>query len=224
MAVLLGDPRSAWTGMASCELPRVALGDSRTGLKSLTLALKELLPMRLRFHDRSTESSLRRILAAGALLASFLLPMAAFAGALPTPSFIPKREARAVHKQIEGLEMAWRQAQVDNNVAVIDQLLADDYVGISANGTIETKSQAIAQRKAGTIRITQLDLDDLKVRLYGDTAVVTSKADLQGVNGQSDISGQYRYTRVYNRRLGQWKIVSFEASRIHDADARSKNH
>jgi len=145
--------------------------------------------------------------------------------ALPTAGHaLPKHETRAAHKQIEGLEMEWRQAQVDNNIAVIANLLADDYVGITANGTVETKSQTIAQRKAGTIRITSLDLDDLKVRLYGDTAVVTSKADLRGVNGQSDISGTYRYTRVYNRRLGQWKIVSFEASRIHDADALPGKH
>jgi len=189
---------------------------------SLTLAMEEHLPMRLRFHGQSTRFSLRLSLAGGAVLASLLLPAAA--QALTPPGFLPRRETRAVHKQIEGLEMEWRQAQVDNDIAVIDHLLADDYVGISANGTIETKSQTIAQRKAGTIRITALDLDDLKVRLYGDTAVVTSKADLQGVNGQSDISGKYRYTRVYNRRLGQWKIVSFEASRIHDVDARPGSH
>lgn len=177
-------------------------------------------PMRLRLHDRSSDLRRRFSVAAGlAALYGLLCLFNAFparAAGLP----VPKRETRAVHKQIEALEMQWRQAQVDNNISVISSLLADDYVGISANGTIEDKSQAIAQRKAGTIRITQLDLDDLKVRLYGDTAVVTSKADLQGVNGQSDISGKYRYTRVYNRRLGEWKIVSFEASRIHDADAR----
>jgi ketosteroid isomerase-like protein len=174
--------------------------------------------MSLRRDDRSTRSSLRLSLGASrAILFAFcLFSVAADA--------LPKREARAVHKQIESLEMEWRQAQVDNDISVISSLLADDYVGITANGTVETKSQTIAQRKAGTIRITSLDLDDLKVRLYGDTAVVTSKADLQGVNGQSDISGKYRYTRVYNRRLGQWKIVSFEASRIHDVDARSGKH
>jgi ketosteroid isomerase-like protein len=180
--------------------------------------------MRLRFQGQSTPFSLRLSLAGGVVLASLLLFAVPAALSLPTPGFLPKRETRAVHKQIEGLEMEWRQAQVDNDIAVIDHLLADDYVGISANGTIETKSQTIAQRKAGTIRIKALDLDDLKVRLYGDTAVVTSKADLQGVNGQSDISGKYRYTRVYNRRLGQWKIVSFEASRIHDVDARPGSH
>ena len=63
----------------------------------------------------------------------------------------------------------------------------------------------------------------MKVRVYGNTAVVTSRAQLEGTNGASDISGKYRYTRVYNYRYGQWKIVSFEASRIHDADARSKH-
>ena len=180
--------------------------------------------MRLRFHDRSTRFSLRLALAGGVVLASLLIPAAPAAHALTAPGFLPRRENRAVHKQIENLEMEWRQAQVDNNVAVIDHLLADDYVGISANGTIETKSQTIAQRKAGTIRIKALDLDDMKIRLYGDTAVVTSTAELQGVNGESNISGKYRYTRVYNRRLGQWKIVSFEASRIPDPDARSGPH
>ena len=143
---------------------------------------------------------------------------------LAQPAFgLPKRDNHAVHKQIEALEEQWRQAIISNNVTEMDHLLADDYIGISANGTVETKAQALAQRKAGTVLIKTLDINDLKVRVYGDTAVVTSKADLEGTNGQSDISGNYRYTRVYNRRLGQWKIVSFEASRIHDVDARQKH-
>jgi ketosteroid isomerase-like protein len=134
---------------------------------------------------------------------------------------LPRHENHAIHKEIEALEMQWRQAIVSNNVGQMDHLLADDYIGISANGTVETKAQALALRKAGTVKISQLDLTDLKVRVYGDTAVVTSQANLEGTNGQSNISGNYRYTRVYNRRLGQWKIVSFEASRMHDFDARS---
>jgi ketosteroid isomerase-like protein len=156
-----------------------------------------------------------------AAAAALLLALLALAAAVPARALLPKRESHAAHKQIESLEMAWRQAVVDNNIPAMDHLLADDYVGITANGTIEDKTQAVAQRKAGTLRITTLNLDDLKIRLYGDIAVVTSIAELQGVNGQSDISGKYRYTRVYNRRLGEWKIVSFEASRIHDADARA---
>lgn len=136
---------------------------------------------------------------------------------------LPHHEGRAVHKEIEGMEEEWRQATVTNNVGEMDRLLADDYIGITSNGTLETKPQALAQRRAGTVRITKLDLSDMHVRVYGDTAVVTSQAELEGTNGASDISGQYRYTRVYNRRLGQWKIVSFEASRMHDFDARASS-
>jgi ketosteroid isomerase-like protein len=144
---------------------------------------------------------------------------------LAHPAFaLPRRDSHAIHKEIEALEQQWRQAVIMNDVSQMDHLLADDYMGISANGTVETKTQVLALRKAGTVRIKSLDLNDLKVRVYGDTAVVTSKADLEGTNGQSDISGNYRYTRVYNKRYGQWKIVSFEASRIHDADARNGRH
>jgi ketosteroid isomerase-like protein len=134
---------------------------------------------------------------------------------------LPHREKGEIHKEIETLEEQWRQATVNNNIGEMNRLLADDYVGITSNGTVENKQQALAQRSAGTVRVTRLDITDTKVRVYGDTAVVTSQAQLEGTNGTSDISGLYRYTRVYNRRLGQWKIVSFEASRIHDFDARA---
>ena len=150
------------------------------------------------------------------LVAVVLLAFCHAAGALP------HREKSEIHKQIETLEQQWRDALINNNVAQMDRLLADDYVGITSNGTVETKTQALDQRRAGPVRITRLDITDTHVRVYGDTAVVTSQATLEGTNGASDISGQYRYTRVYARRLGKWKIVSFEASRVHDFDARAK--
>jgi ketosteroid isomerase-like protein len=134
-------------------------------------------------------------------------------------AFFPHHEN--AHKEIEGLEMDWRQAQLSNNLSEVDRLLADDYLGISANGTLETKADELTRRRSGSLHITQLDLSDIKVRIYGDTAVVTSKADLVGKNGDRDISGRFRYTRVYSNRMGQWRIVSFEASRIspsHDSD------
>ena len=84
------------------------------------------------------------------------------------------------HKEIEGLELHWRQAQLTNDISEVDRLLADDYLGISANGTLETKADELASRRSGTLHITQLDLSDIKVRIYGDTAVVTSKADVVG--------------------------------------------
>jgi ketosteroid isomerase-like protein len=124
------------------------------------------------------------------------------------------------HKQIENLEQDWRNAVLAANVPELDHLLADDYLGVTANGTLETKADLLAMRRTGTVHISILNLSDLKVRVYGDTAVVTSRAELSGTNGGTDISGHYRYTRVYNLRSGQWRIVSFEASRMAD----SKKH
>ena len=106
---------------------------------------------------------------------------------------------------------------------MVERLLADDYLGISANGTLETKADELTRRRSGSLHITQLDLSDIKVRIYGDTAVVTSKADLVGKNGDRDISGRFRYTRVYSNRDGQWRIVSFEASRISGGNEEAKH-
>jgi hypothetical protein len=153
----------------------------------------------------------------GALLAVALCCLPA-----ETAWALPHRDSHAVRKHIESLEAQWCSAELGNNVSEMGKLLADDYIGISANGMVETKSETLDARRAGTVKIQSLNVTDLKVRVYGDTAVVTSKAALVGENGQSDISGNYRYTRVYTKRLGRWKIVSFEASRMHDVDARKK--
>lgn len=118
------------------------------------------------------------------------------------------------HREIETLEMQWRQALLNNDVDALDNMLADDYLGISANGTLETKADVLAVHRSGRVKLTQMNVSDVKIRIYGDTAVVTSRADIVGRNGDRDVSGTFRYTRVYNARVGSWKIVSFEASRV----------
>ena len=78
-------------------------------------------------------------------------------------------------------------------------------------------AETLASLKSGRIRLASLNVSDRKVRFYGRTAVVTSLAVVQATTDDSDISGNYRYTRVYVRdTAGNWKIVSFEASRIRD--------
>jgi ketosteroid isomerase-like protein len=165
---------------------------------------------------RPSVFALRRFRAAHAL--AVLLVVAACHSAWA----FPRHENKAVRKEIAALEQQWREAVLSNNYKEMNQLLADDYVGITSNGAVENKAQTLAQSRAGTVRITELNLSDIRIRIYGNTAVVTSKANLAGTNGASDIGGQYRYTRVYRRRLGSWKIVSFEASRMHDPDVRAR--
>src|SRR5580692_3002467 len=108
---------------------------------------------------------------------------------------------RDVLKVIEQLEAQWRTAQLNNDWATMDKLLDAEYTGISTTGQIQTKEQAIAARKAHTLVLTKLDFSDVKINVHanGSAAVVTSIADVAGTNGGDDISGRYRYMRVYEK-------------------------
>ena len=133
----------------------------------------------------------------------------------PLHAGLPGAQKHERRHEIDRLEEAWRMAVLSGNTAAMDALLADDYMAITASGTLQTKDQALANLRSGRTHIKSLEISDRKVRFYGTTALVTSLAEVHGTNAEGDFSGSFRYTRVYVRDAqGNWKIVSFEASRI----------
>lgn len=126
------------------------------------------------------------------------------------------RAPKTVRHKIASLERKWQSAQLDGNVSVMANMLAEDYVGISPEGTLKSKTETLANYKSGALHFTSMDADDRKIRVYGGTAVVVSKVKVAGTHDGKDVSGTYRYTRVYHLDGGNWKIVSFEASEIPD--------
>jgi ketosteroid isomerase-like protein len=123
--------------------------------------------------------------------------------------------------EIDQLEEAWRNAVLKANTAALDALLADDYIAITPSGTLQSKEQTLANLRSGLIHFTAIEFSDRKLRFYGATALVTSRAEVSGATPAGDLSGSYRYTRVYVRdERGKWKIVSFEASRIREPGER----
>jgi ketosteroid isomerase-like protein len=131
----------------------------------------------------------------------------------------PRAQKHENRHEIERIEEAWRNAVLKGNVSVMDGLLADDYMAITASGTLETKEKALANVRAGVMHFTSIELSERKLRFYGTTALVTSRAEVTGTSANRDFSGSYRYTHVYARDAqGKWRIVSFEASRIRDPD------
>ena len=135
---------------------------------------------------------------------------------------MPKAQQHESRHEIDQLEDAWRNAILKSNLATMDRLLADDYLAITASGLVQTKAQTMANLKSGRMHMASLNISDRKVRFYGRTAVVTSLAAVQATTSEGDISGNYRYTRVYVRdATGAWKIVSFEASKIREPSERN---
>ncbi len=132
---------------------------------------------------------------------------------------MPRGERHEVRLKIDRLEDHWRDAILNRNVAVMEGLLANDYMAITPNGTLQSKDETLANMRSGAIKIKSLEISDRKVRFYGATALVTSRAEVNGTTPEGDLTGSYRYTRVYVRDAsGVWRIVSFEASRIRDVD------
>lgn len=117
--------------------------------------------------------------------------------------------------EIDLLEEAWRNAMLKSDTTAMSALLADDYIAITASGTLQTKEQVLANLRTRRVHLAALNISDRKVRFYENTALVTSLAEVQGTTVDGNVSGSFRYTRVYVRDAqGHWKIVSFEASRI----------
>lgn len=130
---------------------------------------------------------------------------------------MPRAERHEIRHEIDQLEETWRQAVLHRNVQAMENLLADDYTAITANGMLQSKEQTLDNLRDGAVRFTSIEVSDHKVRFYGHTALVTSKAEVMGASPEGDISGAYRYTRVYVRDgRGNWKIVSFEVSPIRE--------
>jgi ketosteroid isomerase-like protein len=149
-----------------------------------------------------------------------LLSLASGVAQTPKPG-MPRAERHESKHEIDQLEQNWRDAIMHRNVQAMDALLSDDYIAITANGMLQSKEQTLANLKTGALRFDAIEFSDRKVRFYGETALVTSKAEVKGNRPDGEISGSYRYTRVYVRDpKGGWKIVSFEASRIRDPGDR----
>lgn len=129
-------------------------------------------------------------------------------------AFLGSAWAQNVEREIEKLETERAAAVVKGDVATLDKETSDDYTFISANGQMSDKSQTLNSIKSGDTKLTADDLSDLRVRVYGDTAVVTGKADVKGTVRGQNAPGQILFTRVYVKKYGRWHSVAFQQTKV----------
>ena len=115
---------------------------------------------------------------------------------------------------VKALTEQLNQAALKADAATYDKLTADDYISISVLGKPSTKSEIMEAIKSGKTKFDAIEVVDTKVRVYGDAALVIGLSNVKGHSGDKDISGQYRSTRVWIKQKGQWKTVSFQATRV----------
>jgi ketosteroid isomerase-like protein len=119
---------------------------------------------------------------------------------------------QATIREIIEMEHQAREASIRRDADFSQRTLAEDYVAITPLGQVTTKQDTVSARKSRQLRYDTIDITDMVVRIYGDTAVVTARADVKGHQLGEDFSGPYRYTRVWVRKTGKWQAVSYQAT------------
>jgi ketosteroid isomerase-like protein len=120
----------------------------------------------------------------------------------------------AAEQELVKLENAWNSAYIKGDGAFLKQLYADEYDFTDSEGALYDKTTEISELVSGKTKITSANITDVKVHIYGDTAVVTGLNTLKGSYGGEDMSGPYRFTDVFVKRGGRWQVVASHSSLV----------
>jgi len=115
---------------------------------------------------------------------------------------------------IRELEEKRNDAIVHGDAAALERMTADDYTFVTLRGEMLTKADVVRNFRSGAAKYQSRTISDLKIRIYGNSAVVTGRAVQKGAENGKDYSGDYWFTRVYVRQDGQWKTVALQTTLI----------
>jgi hypothetical protein len=119
-------------------------------------------------------------------------------------------------QELISLDKSWGEAGLKGDSAVLERILADDFIGNSPTG-VATKAQNIAEAKTNAPNITNATYvaDEYTVRfLDPNTAVMTHRAVEKGLNKGKEYNDQHRSMHVWVKRDGRWQVVASQATPI----------
>ena len=124
-----------------------------------------------------------------------------------TASLFGAEPADAVRQTAEG----WYRAAVKQDAAALNKLLADDLTYCHAGGKMQTKAEYIAAVMTGPSHYESMTFTDMKIRIYGKTAIVTGTVDVKLTN-QPVFT--VRTLHAYVENSGQWQLAAHESTRL----------
>ena len=110
------------------------------------------------------------------------------------------------------LEAVWNGAHRTGDADALDRLWASDLEVDVPGMAPMTKAEALAFARTGRMRFERYETSQIKVRTYGDTAVVTGRLQRTRTVDNRQRADDWRFTKVYARQADTWRVVSFHAS------------
>ena len=127
-----------------------------------------------------------------------------------TPEATSKIQVEQLLRQMND---EWVKALVRGDGETLGRIMADDFVfAYPMEG--DDKNQFISDIVSGDIRVEYLSRENVFVRIWGSTAVLTGKDSARWFYKGRDFSGHYKIIHVYSQREGQWQLCSVQACPI----------
>lgn len=120
----------------------------------------------------------------------------------------------ADEKAVSDAEKQRFDAQVSKNYAVLNQVLADDLIYTHSSGNTDGKQSYIQSIREGKSKYDAIDVQEQKVRVYGNTAVINGVCLIKAMNNGETINTHLRYTDVYVRKGKQWQMVAWQSLKM----------
>lgn len=116
-------------------------------------------------------------------------------------------------KAVAALEQQWLQSNKTNNPDLLAPLLADKFINTSVDGKVTNKAETLANGKK--TKWESAEYEDLKVTVFGDTAIATGAFKGKGTDSGKPIVPHERWTDTWVKMPnGQWQCVASQASPI----------
>jgi ketosteroid isomerase-like protein len=106
---------------------------------------------------------------------------------------------------------------VSADLAKLGAVMTDDLTWTHSNAVVETKAEFLDAIKTGKYVYKGMAFDERRVRLHGDaTAIVSGTTRVQVVTGGRDIEVKLRFTELYVKDKGGWKMALWQSTRVPD--------
>jgi ketosteroid isomerase-like protein len=111
------------------------------------------------------------------------------------------------------IERDWTSAMLKKDRAAMENIMAADYVGRGPEG-VQNKRQAVAGIMNRALKIESAEITDMQPMVFGDTAVVYGMSSEKSTFGGKNISGQYRWTDIFEKRDGRWQCIGSFVTKV----------
>ena len=106
------------------------------------------------------------------------------------------------------------EAQLRNDVATLDRLVADDYVLINSDGSVENKREAVADHERPGFKIDPYVVEQPVEKVWSDAALTGGVVNLSWTQDGKHQTRLIRIVNVWARRDGRWRITYTQVSRL----------